>query len=44
MRDLEFVQKFDLDVKCVVKPAVTGEHNEEDGAFTELGFTVNDGQ
>jgi leucyl-tRNA synthetase len=43
VRDLEFAQKFDLDVKWVVKPA-KGEHSEEDGAFTELGVTVNNGQ
>ena len=43
VRDLEFAQKFDLDVEWVVKPA-KGEHNEEDGAFTELGVTVNNAQ
>ena len=43
VRDFEFAEKFDLDIKWVVKP-VKGEHNEDDGAFTETGVTVNSGE
>lgn len=43
VRDYEFAQKFDLGIKWVVKP-VKGEHNPDDGAFTEEGITTNSGE
>jgi leucyl-tRNA synthetase len=39
-RDYEFAKKFDLGVKWVVEPT-KGEHDKEEGAFTEVGVTVN---
>lgn len=43
VRDFEFAQKFGLGIKWVVKPT-KGEHSEEDGAFTDVGVTINSGE
>lgn len=41
-RDYEFAKKFDLDIKWVVEPT-KGEHDKDEGAFTEHGVSVNSG-
>jgi leucyl-tRNA synthetase len=45
VRDLEFAQKFGLDIKWVVEPVKTnGEELSKEEAFTEQGVSVNSGE
>jgi len=43
-RDLEFAQKYGLDVISVVKPAKEGKEASEDQAFTSEGVSFNSGE
>jgi leucyl-tRNA synthetase len=42
-RDYEFAQKFNLEIKWVVKP-IEGVHDPESGAFTAFGVAINSGE
>jgi leucyl-tRNA synthetase len=44
VRDLEFAQKFGLDVKWVVEPKKGGDELTKEEAFTDFGVSVNSGE